>query len=414
MNRAQEIKTAWARIAPFYDPVAGDKEAHKILRNPIEHTEEISQALEHIRLIDRSTHGTVSRLNYQFCFEPCLWQRSGEAVLQARALQQIATWCDAQPQADSMLRDVVVRHTFDPRHSFAPPQHVPSEGFHFLVIRFAYQELLMLSARALVELLTGRLDGNAWELLATADNTGQVRGEAPRLLRQLLGRMLTSEAFHPLISKENPLRQLCQRSKWFDKATESYGGGITSFEVALSYSGQDFAIAHELGHCLATQSFELRFDEECAADLAGFGLYALSWGWRDEILEECPLGQASRISLGPTWFFYTAKLLYTVRTLLSRRWYRLGLNPWSIGLLDEDMTELSFIVARWESSEAAVQHYLAEVQRRGAVNNPGDYFVVRNLVRSMDAFLYALEGWIEDIPEEDILFVEKLVRDNPY
>lgn len=408
MNRGLEIKAAWGQIALGYDPIVGSDEAQQLLRNPAEHEEGISKALEHIRLIDHTTNGVVSRLGYEFCFESCIWTRAGEAVLQARALQQIATWCEAHPEDDPMLRNVVVRHTFDPDHSFAPPQHVPFGGFHFLVMRFAYQELLMLSARALVEVITGRVDGSAWEFLARESTTGQVTGEAPGPLRQLVGRILTGATFHPLFD-ENPLEQLCKRSNWFEKATESYGNGITSLEVVLSYSGQDFAIAHELGHCLATKSFESRFDEECAADLAGLGLYALSWGWRDEILDECPLDQAARISLGPTWFFYTAKLLSTIRSLSLSRWRRLGLESKSTVLLD-DMDELSLIGARWKSNEGAVQGYLEEVQRRGFVNKPDSHFILRNLARTMDAFISALEDWIEDIPKEDILFVEELMR----
>lgn len=396
MTGWQEVLRAWEAIAYNYDPVEADDEAMRVLRNPEEHAEDILGALKHIECIDESSNGLVMRLDYGFCLAPNLWYRGSDAVLQARALQQITSWCELRPDHSHLLQQIVVRHTFAAKFSFATPLLRMSKGFKFLIIPMAYQELLSLPAKALVEFCTGSQDGDIWAWLLSEDALPPMR-PAPQAARRLVGRLLTSAAFHPLDTGENPLEQLQRQAEWFERASQ-LPTDPNSFEIALTYSGQDFAISHEIGHCLVTTTGRSDAEIEKAADHAGFRLYATSWGWRDEILDDVPLSPVARLLLGPLWFFFTAKMLFTLRSSLATR-LRLLVDGDPCELESGvDAAQIALLQARWTSLRATLSEYFYVVKTEVISISAKDTFVLERLSILFDHFNERLDDWITEIP----------------
>lgn len=409
MTTAQEVTDAWAEIANLYDPTEGDPDAALLVRNASEHDATIAGALAHIGMVASAEGELLGPMGYEFCLERRLWRRGLEAVLQARALQQVFCWAARFPADREALRAIVVRHTFDPSFRFATPLLRQHRSIHFVVMPFVYQEVLLLSAASLVELYGRASDANPWEFLDVPRS--DLAGEPPRAFRKFVARLLTSDAFDPNSAGENPIGALSRSSAWFagidDDAPEP-----SDVQTVLAYSAQDFALAHEIGHRLSMESGGdgPYLQSEMAADLAGFRLFAASWGWRDEVLEGCPLTPGARLLIGPIWFFFTAGLLFGMRKgLLARVEAVLDCDAGFIDAAQDD-EHVSALASRWQEVRLNLNAYGDEVRKLGGGFCEQDIARLTNLVAVLEEFSRHLEGWLLAMPDESLLEAVCLVR----
>jgi hypothetical protein len=405
---SEDVISSWAAIEHLYDPIAAEDDAKASLHEPARHTEGIEEAIKHIDLIDTEHNGVLSRLGYDFCRETRVWRTTTEAVLQARALQQIAACCHATGRDDSRLARVVVRHTFDPRFHMPTPSWIPhpASGLAFIVMPFVYQEILLLTAKSVVQFATGSSDGNAWAVLEGNDSPDEgAYKPAPPALRQFIARLLTAEAFDPIVLGENPFSRLRALSPWFAEASETVGEP-TPFEISMAYSAQDFSISHELGHSL-TDAYQVDAADllqiEMAADEAGFGLYAVSWGWRDEILESTPLSQAARIVLGPLWFYFTATMTFTLMTLVAAR--VATVSPANMRSFSDKshLNHIEQLARRWQGISDLLNRHTTLVKSSSGEFREEDEKRLARLVEMLDVFASSLQPWVASIPETDLL-----------
>lgn len=407
---ASEVVAAWSEIADLFDPTQADPVATALLRNPQEHAEAIGQAVEHIKLIDQTEGGLLATMDYVFCLEPQtgLWRRGLEAILQARALQQILVWSSHFPADREALQRVVVRHTFYPGFQYVTPLLRLHGRFKFIVMPYVYQELLLLPAAALAELVGGQDGADPWQFL---DNPSLIKlneASPPRSFRKLVARILTSEVFDPNSGDENPVAALSSSSDWFAGVDNDHQPG--SLETVLGYSGQDFALSHEMGHCLTAGAASEHLASEVEADTVGFRLFVLSSGWRDEVLEECPLGSSVRTLLGPIWFFFTARLLFEVRQRLrSRVRQALDCDTGFFGT-SQDETHVNLLVSRWKRMHHGLSHYSDVVKAFGGTFTKEDDLRIANLVEVLNAFTRNVENWLTEMPGESLLEAVRLVR----
>lgn len=412
MTTADEVIRAWAEIAIYYDPTEGDPAADALLKNPLEHDETVEGALDHIRMLDRHEGNLLGPMDYEFCLDRRLWRRGLEAVLQARVLQQVLVWGHRSPADRAALRGIVVRLTFDTNFCYAPPLIRQHKGINFVVMPFVYQELLLLPAAALAELHASRSDGDCWHLL-TDPLTG-LSGDAPppRSFRKLVARMITSKAFDPNIDGENPVAFLSRASPWF-MGVDDDAPDPEDIVTVLGYSAQDFALAHEIGHCASEDggSEEGGIQAEMAADLAGFRLFAASWGWRDEVLEGCPLQSTARILLGPIWFFFTASLLAGIRQgLLNCVATRLDCFDTEFLGGTEDEAHVNALTSRWQKVRLNLNAFGEEVLKLGGSFTEQDVSRLANLVEAIDDLTSRIGSWLNSMPDQDLLEAVRLVH----
>lgn len=410
MTTAQKVLEAWTKFAELSDPTHSDPMAVELLRSPAEHAELIEQALEHIRLVDKHEGSLLGSLGYDFLFTSSLWRRGNEAVLQARAMQQVLCWVHRHPADNGCFPNIVARHTFEANFLYSAPRLRQWDGINFLLMPYVYQELLLLPAAALFQTLCVAAPLTApWGFLDAPLPTASFAGTTPCSLRKLIARVITSNAFDPSMDGENPVAYLSRDSEWFvgidDEASEP-----SSLEDVLAYSGQDFAIAHEIGHC-ATESIKLPYLEaEALADRVGMGLFATSWGWRDEVLDSCPLGQGARIFLGPIWFFFTARLLYKLRGILANRISASFSCDLSFLLGEADDAEhLATLAARWSHVASYLSQYAQEIEGQVGVLSELDVHRVDGLVSTLSSFDEAMPTWVASIPDECLFKAIKLV-----
>lgn len=404
------IEAAWNRIAHMLDPVHGDAEADMLLRNRAFEQEAIDHAVAHIDLINRADIGAIDALDYGFARDPLVWRRGSEAVYQARALQQLGHWWALNPADAPALGNVVLRHSFATSFSFGTPQHVidaVDEPIHFIIIPFVYTELLMLLAKALNSMLAGSEDGDAWAAMLSDEAADRVT--VPPALKQLFARILSDHAFHPAEPGDNPTVSLKAQSDWLDYDEGDRVPG--ALETHLAYSALDFAIAHELGHRILhfmkpdTPSGPML---EEGADLIGIRLFAASWGWRDDILEGCPLSEGGRVLLGPIWFFYSAQLLFTLQELLGERTAAVAPEARLARARGKPAHHLSLIVDRWSRQKTVLNQYAEILGAFGAGISEQDGIVLGRLVVTLEAFSDALPDWVAQIPEDDIRYAAAL------
>ena len=405
---SEDVISSWAAIEHLYDPIAADEDAKAVLHESARHIDGIEEAIKHIDLIDSEHAGALSRLGYGFCKDPGVWRTKTEAVLQARALQQVAACCHSLGRDDSRLARIVVRHTFDPRFHMPTPSWIPhpASGLSFIVMPFVYQEILLLTAKSVVQFVTGSSNGDVWNALE-ANNSQDFSAyrPAPPALRQFIARLLTAEAFDPIDPGENPFSRLKTLSPWFADASETVGEP-TPFETALAYSAQDFSISHELGHSLTDASQVDVIDllqVEIAADEAGFGLYAVSWGWRDEILEGTPLSQAARIVLGPLWFYFTATLTFTLMTLVAAR--VAAVSPANMESFSGKchLNHIEQLAQRWQGASNLLSRHISLVKSYSGEFSSEDEEMLMRLVGLLDGYVRSLQHWVASIPDADLL-----------
>lgn len=406
----ERIEAAWNRIAHTLDPLHADAEADALLRNREVEASGIADALRHIDLIDRTSGGAVGELGYGFVREAGIWRRANEAVFQARVLQQLTRWATLSPDDCNLLSGVVVRHTFATGFAFGTPQHIPADDIHFVVVPFAYLELLMLSAKTLNAAIAGSEEGDAWAPLEGATKV-HWPAVAPGPLKQLIARILTDHAFHAAVPGENPTDALKQAFGWFDYSDGNRSAG--KLETHVSYSALDFALAHELGHRMihsaatkATGGLEL----EILADTTGFHLFAASWGWRDDILEDAPIGLAGRVLLGPIWFFFSAALLFTLRSLLGQRMQSVVPHSSAAFDLSKPNEHVALINQRWGEQKHVLDQYASALEETGGDITDEDQRVLARLCDEASAFTDALPEYVRGIPDEAIAFAANLAR----
>lgn len=403
MIERRDVELAWNSIAHQFDPIHGDSEGDALLRNPDAERAGIRSALDHIELVDRIEGGALEGLGYQFVRDETVWSRASEAVFQARALQQILHWIKLNPEDAPALDNVVVRQTFSTSFAFATPQHVAVGAIHFVVIPFVYTELLMMSAKALNEMLAGDEAGDAWAAMASGKPWDAT--QAPGALRQLIARMLSDHAFHAAEPGENAMSRLQAASGWLrrDESREAPG----ALETHLSYAALDFAIAHEIGHRVIqfakpdTPSGPML---EEAADLIAIRLFAGSWGWRDDIFDGCPLGDGGRILLGPIWFFYSAQLLFMLRALLAARVVAIAPQSPLAATLRQRDRHLTKIIDRWSNQQTLLAQLSLGFEAFGAPMSQADGQILGVLATALETLTEAVPRWIGEIPDEDLAF----------
>lgn len=395
---AAEVAAAWAEIVDIYDPVEADAAATALLRNDAEHDGPIAAALEHIRLVDQSEGGTLIPMGYGFCFERRLWRRGIEAALQARVLQQVLVWLRLKPEDGAALRNIVVRHTFHTGLGFAAPLYVPHGRFTFIVVPFVFQELLMLCSAMLSQWNDTAHAGGGWSSLLAQGSAQGLEAPPPPAFRKLVARLLTDAALDVQSPDENPVSALSGSEGWFAGIDDS--SGPSDVESVLAYGALDFALAHELGHSFPPGSGATHLQTEQAADLAGFRLFAASWGWRDELLESCPLSEGARVLLGPIWFFYTSSFLFSLKQRLAHRVdAELGLDA-KFSSDSEETFQIGVLAQRWQSVHGHLSGYVAEVKRLAGPISEMDEQALVHFVDHLAALTLCAERWVAELPLE--------------
>lgn len=381
------------------DPIFGDVEAEAHLHNRPDDMARLPANIAGMETVRRIEPGFFAAHDYEWVFEPSVWRRSLEANYQVRALQQLSSLWRSPHCPDGLLFDnVVLRETFHTGADPCTPFHTPVEEVNFVVAPFSFSEFALLLIRTYLS-WAGCLEVGWTELTPTraADQ------EPSPFLRHAILRLLTSDAFQSGIDGPTPMERVKCRSSWFAPAQE-FDDVERDMVTHLSYALIDFALAHELGHCVLGHAGEsaqhdLRIKKEKEADAMGFHLYATSWGWRDEILDTCPLSQGARILIGPLVFHMFIKWHLALRAGIGRTALRCGHT--ATLLLQSFETDRAESTARTNSSFAQTSWYEDEIARRGYRLTRDDAVIYRALTESMIGFLFHAMAVAAAIPDED-------------
>jgi len=387
------------------DPVAGDAEAEALLYNKPDDKPAILANIEGLKRIRAVHPAFFEAFDYGWAFAPEVYRNKMEANLQARAVQFLAALHGNPNTPDAFdFAGVIVRYTFQTSTEPSTPFHLPYRGRHLVFSPYSFQEFVLLFIRALIDSLPGSSRG--W---AAFEGFREFGGEVSSFLRQALLRALTSDAFHPGFPGETPMDRVKRESAWFAAASET-GEIDEAVEVPLSVSLIDFALAHELGHALhghdgMTREADLRLQREQDADVMGFALYNSSWGWRDELLDGCPLNQGTRILLGPLLFHLFIKWHVGLRQGLAFRALAGG-GPLS-GSVDQLGREAGDSRARTDVTFRQVGAYEAQIRARGAVVTKEDEALYAGVARAGAAFALHVFAAARAIPDEDYRIARK-------
>lgn len=409
----EAIRAEWTTAVIGLDPIFFHAEARRFIVDPAVEAARIRTAIAHEAVLRPAAPDFFATVDYDWAFDPASWDRGIDAVFQMRVLQMLSA-LHGHPWArfDLDFARIVVRRVDSVTAFDCSPRLVRAPSLRFVVMPFVFSELAGLLLRGFAEWI-GRDARADWDALIgpAADEIG----ECPPSLRQAIARMLTDSAFDLFSPIEQPAWTLRRMTPWFAGAREFHETGENNLaEAHLSHALHDFALAHELGHAVLGHGRAIpgedRIGRELAADDLAMQLYAKSWGWRDDLLDGAPLGQAPRNLLGPIMFVWFCE-------------WQLTLVFACTALLRERMSE-----AQRGHFRALGQVWHVEQQRRSqvllrlaadypaAVIAQGGHFPVANAIalgnlqQNMGRFATNIGRWVLDIPASTIHVVGELLR----
>ena len=400
------IKSVWEHFSLFHEPTKGYTKLWDILCDEQEHRSGITDALEHIRLIDQKTNGVLTELGYGYCFDPALWAHAREAKYQARALELVGEWCVYHPNEGPLLTNIVVRTLFSIGYTYLPPRIIFHKGISFLMFPHAYEEAIHSIVALFLETYSQSKTSTIWDTLVAAESNKLPcpPEEAPAAFRWLVGRMLVSgRAEHDLRCRKETvdrLDALCAEQDWFSPAFKYQQYKPEPFETVITNSIIDFAIAHEVGHIFSHKNGEGTMESD--ADFKGFLLFATSWGWRDERLEGCPFSSPIRTILGPIWFLFTAILLLKLRECLEKKLLTLSPKHEGVYLSPALEGEMKLLEARNTALSHQVEEYLGMCIGRGASFSEEELAFIGGQEHAQQRLLSLMEDWVESIPASSL------------
>lgn len=387
----ERIERVWAEAAAKYglDPVVNDRRASEALfRQPFD-LESLPATLAAMEIVREKTPAFFDAHDYDWAFGPAVWQKSLEANFQSRSFQHLSM-LHRSPFRDPawQLDRVVVRYAFQTDALTASPFHLEHDGLHFITVPFVFNETLMLLFAAFLETIGGQSVG--WAALEEGDGSGDGTRISP-YLKHLFLRMLTTDGFHPSAPGEPPMDVVKREVAWFADAEEVEGAPGPIMDH-LTMSLIDYALAHELGHRLLDHrgvtrlaDLDARVTAEIDADRVGFQLFTTSWGWRDELMDDAPLGQLARIMLGPLCFTIFERWYASARSGLAAACLKAGVEPgFDLASLETRRQESE---ARMRATFKAVSTHQAQCIAKGASFTEGDNRRIDLLTRRMVAFL---------------------------
>jgi len=135
------------------------------------------------------------------------------------------------------------------------------------------------------------------------------------------------------------------------------------------------------------------------ADEMGFHLYSTSWGWRDELLDPCPMSQGTRILVGPLMFHLFMRWHLALRQGLAfAALSTAGKSPASLASIVSDLADSN---ARGDATFKQVGMYEAEIARRGFTPTKEDIVLYGALAKAGAAFSIEIFKVASTIPKAD-------------
>ena len=405
-----EIASKWSEANAIYgfDPITGDATGETALHNLECERDAINENVAGLIRVRDECPSFFDAFDYDWAFEPSVYRRALEANLQTRAVQLLAM-LHRNPTTPSgfAYSNVVVRYTFQSSTDPCTPFHAPHSDAHFIVAPFSFLEFVLLLTRAFLDSAGAARTG--WKGFLNFE--GFPKKNVSPFLRQAVLRALTTDAFHSSFTGESPIDAAKAKSAWFAEAAET-GDVSEGVEVPLTYALTDFALAHELGHVLhghkgLAREPDLRLQREQDADVTGFALYNSSWGWRDELMDPCPLNQGPRILLGPLLFHLFIRWHLAIRLGLATRALR---NKEAAGRVNAQGLKSESTEAEARSAVAFQQlgHYEAQIRNRGAAFTEQDAKLYHAIAKAGSEFALHIVQATSEIPEEDYAIAQSL------
>lgn len=410
--RPDDIRGLWRRQG-LIDPFAWEPQAQDILANPGDEAPVIAGAVTHGHLIARELPGFFEAFDYGWALDPASFTRGRDAVFQMRALQQLScanAWPLRPPQWD--LSGIVVGSTFAFRASDMTPLVRRDGALRLIVFPYAFNVLASLLIRAFCQWAGD--EGSDWRVLEPTDALEPSKS-APATARQAVADYLTASDFDRFHDEGHPALALGAAAPWFAPATGNLlEPDASEVERVLAYAAFDFALSHELGHAVCGHAGAVMgpaaLEREIEADGAALNLFARSWGWRDEILDPCPLSSAARNVLGPVIFVWLGEWISMLSSAAEARFSdRIPVEQRELWRRDTKAR-----VDDQERRNAAIMGlvggYPDHMRSLGADFPTEHEQALHNLIKNAARFNAALGGWIMAIDQVEVDAVLSLAR----
>lgn len=409
-----DINSVWSSSAALFDPIVAHDGAKLIVSPLEEQIQSIRDVLSRGYLVLEDCPDFFSHYDYDWVFNELSWQRGDEAAFQIRALQQLTSlWCKKQEWESWKFDKIVLRYSWDTFTSNPSPQCKSIGQYDFIIMPFSFLETSTLLIHSFIDNFLDEEETDSWKELFSSD---QIENHSSfsisPCLRQTILRVATSEIFNPFVS-ESLFENAKRRIPWFYEArgiNESiYNASIP--EQQILYSLVDFSIAHELSHALlkhnSSASGEAAIYRELQADYLGLRLYFSSWGWRDEILEGCPISQIARQLIGPITSIWFSEWINSCTRMYQMKTYPQLSNSRKDELIEEAKNREN----RHQAILNTLDGYLQYVKKIGGSFSEEDLSKIINIIKKMQYFNEFIQSTIFDIPDQDLYELKQYIEE---
>jgi hypothetical protein len=373
----------------------------------------IADAVVHGELIAQAVPSFFSAFDYAWALNPKSYTSGRDAVFQMRALQQLScahAWSMRPPEWD--LGGIVVGSTSAFRTNDMIPVVRRDGAARIIVFPHAFNVLGSLLVKAFCQWAGD--EGSDWRLLSPLDAIDPNLA-APAAVRQAVADYLAANDFAPFNDGGRPSLALGAFSPWFAPAKgDLLDPGAGEVERILAYVVFDFALSHELGHAICGQAGEVSdlapLERDFEAGGASLNLFARSWGWRDEILDPCPLSSAARNVLGPILFVWLGECISMLSSAVEARFLDRIPAEHRESWRRNAKTRVDDQERRNAAIMGLVGGYPDHMRSLGADFPAEHERALRDLIGNAARFNAALGGWIMGIDQIEVDAVLDLAR----
>lgn len=365
--------------------------------------------LQQIRLLMSDRPLFFSRFDYAWTLEASSYDTAIEAAWQLRMLRAIAAIHGTKSPhwTEDKLRygNIVVTYQLIVNYLMAGASFRPYGKLSVVRLPFGFFEIALIILRGI---LASRLYDPTMQLGDADPSWLAMQGGLnvdPSFFRpyvaDLVVRLIAARTDHPDVALPGVVKTISNTDAFSDISGEIGGESQMAFVEDALYLITEFVLFHEVGHALLSDTpTDRSIATEVRADFCATQLFAVSWGWRSELLERTLLDEVGRIVLGPR---LALTMLWTWLKIMVEFEERISVLDTSdkfhkpVGLTREALTELD---QRIEAVDRSLQDLVQSYAQRGEHFSQKSASSVDATIAAVRQFGSHAAQWIATLPSD--------------
>ena len=349
-----------------------------------------------------------SAFNYQWALDPGAYDTAIEAAWQLRALRALAAihatgsplWSEKKLRYDGLL----ITYQLIVNYAMSGANFRPVGPMNAVRLPFGFFEMSLIMLRGI---LASRLHDTSMQFgiadpswLAIQSNRSTDAAFFNPFIADLVARLIAARSDQPDVALPGIVRSISSMESFPETGIDVGTEPLPAFIDDAHYLISEFVLLHEVGHALHQDApGDRSLSTEIRADFCGAQLFAVSWGWRFELLSRSLLDEVGRIVIGPRLTLAVLRAWIELSVAVEARLSTLDAsdNPNGSGLTDAALTEFDQRIA---SVNKSLSELVASYAQRGEPYSQESAAMVNSLLEAVHAFGAQAVKWTRELPDK--------------